>query len=205
MSFIQGWRGARKNVEGEIVDHSSARQWQPEGDEGFDLPVGSLRVRNREVERLLAGVRTREIELYNISSGCSVPVNIGYAGYTVEESGFNSQTFNFCIHPVAESYCWYRGFAISLTDTQELGSSVVVGKQIILLEPWMQPWRAGGGPDPTVYSLGGVTDEKVLKFVRDYCQQREAYIDSQMFSRPWERRESGQTLLDGNLGLKLVE
>lgn len=181
MNFMQKLIKGRGGAEsgGEVVDYGRARERRNEGSTGFDLPRGFVPVTDSEVARLLAVMKTKEIEFYNVSDGHMVPRGVGFADYSVEESGSDSKTFNNSLHPEVGGYTWFRGFAVSLSGSQ----------RIIFLAPWLQPWREGGAPDPMVYAPKGVATSEVLKVIRDYCKEKGAYIDSQMFDKPWERAQ----------------
>ena len=75
----------------------------------------------------MATIETSQIEFYNVSNGYLVPKGVGFDGYEVEESGFDSATFNGNLHPVADGYSWFRGFAVNLESAKELSSQFRLG------------------------------------------------------------------------------
>lgn len=184
-----GGRGNRgRRVEGEIVDHSRARRFEPEaGEEGFDLPEGAQKMDNPELARLMGVDRVQEIEYYEVSEGWMVPGRVGLEEFDFEESGFESQMFKGRLHPRAEGYYWYRGYAVNLQAVQDLGDVVMPGRQVIILRGWLQPWREAGAPDGLVYVRGGVTEEEAIEVISRYCRGRQEYIDARMF----QMREEG--------------
>jgi hypothetical protein len=63
------------------------------------------------------------------------------------------------LHPEVEGYNWFRGLEVPTGEDSA----------IIIFTPWMQPWRQGGAPFPTLYAIGDPSPERVREIVSDYC------------------------------------
>jgi len=149
-----------------------------EGSDNSGLQPGPFRCRHSEVERLLGQLQERCIAFYR-ETGHSLSNDAQFLpGYcAVSSRGEQEQSFFNQIAPVVESYMWYSGLQIAVESG--LAPGKITGF-VILLHGWMQPWEAGGAPDPIVFLTHGISDADVLKIIRVFCENKTCFMDQRL-------------------------